>query len=365
MKKIIVIMKHYFTLILFFSFCSIGWSQGTFLPFNNPNISYEGRIVYQKDAAVLSWSGTSVNVYFEGSAIAAILQDKDTGNYYNVVIDDKMVGKIHTDTTKHGYLLASNVDLGYHHLTLFKRTEWDKGKTLFFGFELPVDAAAIPNPSSKKRKIEFYGNSITCGYAIEDSSGKDSGNGYFENNYLSYSAIVARHFNAQYSCISKSGIGIMVSWFKLIMPEMYDRLDPFDSTSKWDFETYTPDVVVVHLLQNDSWLVKMPLNEQFQYRFGGKAPDSNFIIDAYKSFVSSIRAKYPQASIICLLGDGSITKEGSHYPAYVNEAVAQLKDDKIYTHFFAYKKSRGHPRIGEHLTMANDLIQFIEKNIVW
>jgi hypothetical protein len=32
-------------------------------------------------------------------------------------------------------------------------------------------------------------------------------------------------------------------------------LDPVDSTSKWDFSGYTPDVVVINLFQNDSWLV--------------------------------------------------------------------------------------------------------------
>jgi len=358
-------IKRILTLIFSFTFYGIAFSQSTFLAFNNPNITYEGRILYQKDAAVLSWSGTSVNIYFEGTAISAILQDKDTANYFNVVLDDKVIQKIHTDTIKHRYLLASDVPLGYHHLILFKRTEWDKGKTLFYGFELPADAAAIPNPTPKKRKIEYYGNSITCAYAIEDSSGKDSGIGYYENNWLSYSALVARHFDAQYSCISKSGIGVMVSWFKLIMPEMYDRLDPSDSTSKWDFSAYTPDIVVIHLLQNDSWLVKMPNNEQFKYRFGTKAPDSNFIINAYKNFVSTIRSKYPRAYIICVLGDAGITKEGSHWPGYVEQAVAQLKDEKTFTHFFAYKKSKGHPRIGDHLTMANDLIKFIEKNIPW
>jgi len=44
-----------------------------------------------------------------------------------------------------------------------------------------------------------------------------------------------------------------------IMPEMYDGLNPADGNSKWNFNEYTPDVVVVNLFQNDSWLVnRMP-----------------------------------------------------------------------------------------------------------
>ena len=46
-----------------------------------------------------------------------------------------------------------------------------------------------------------------------------------------------------------------VSWDSLIMPEIYDRLVPTDSKSKWDFSLYRPDIVVVNLFQNDSWLV--------------------------------------------------------------------------------------------------------------
>ena len=262
-------------------------------------------------------------------------------------------------------MLASGLAEGTHKVELFKRTEWDKGKTWFYGFETAKETQILPPPPPKKRKIEFYGNSITCGYAIEDSSGKDSEHGYFENNYLSYAAITARHFNAQYYCTSKSGIGIMVSWFPLIMREMYNRLDATDSTSIWDFSQYTPDVVVINLLQNDSWIINMPDNEQFKYRFGNKAPGEDFIISSYRQFVEMIRDKYPQAYIICALGNMDATKEGAPWPGYIQKAVDQLHDHKIYIHFFKYKNTDGHPKISEQRAMADSLIGFIEKNIKW
>ena len=200
---------------------------------------------------------------------------------------------------------------------------------------------------------------------MEDSSDKDSPVGYFENNYLSYAAITARHFDAQYYCISKSGIGIMVSWFPLIMPEMYDRLDPTDSTSKWDFSKYTPDVVVINLFQNDSWIVKMPDHEQFKYRFGTKTPDDKFIVESYRHFLELIRNKYPVASIICSLGNMDATRKDAPWPGYIQQAVEELHDSKIYTHFFEYKNTPGHPKVSEQKAMANSLIEFINKNIRW
>lgn len=356
--------RNFYILILITLF-GINNIQAKTVKFNSPNISYEGRILYNHDAAVLSWSGTSVSLNFQGKEISAILQDLDTANYYNVIVDKKVAYKLHTDTNKHSYILASGLTEGNHTVQLFKRTEWDKGKTLFFGFETSEDTKLLPPSTPKQKKIEFYGNSITCGYAMEDTSGKDSWFGYFENNYLSYAALTARHYDAQYYCISKSGIGIMLSWFPLIMPEMYDRTDATDSTSKWDFSNYTPDIVVINLFQNDSWLVKMHDNAEFKSRFGTTEPSEDFIIAAYKNFVASIRNKYPKASIICALGNMDATRVGSPWPGYILQAAKQLNDPKIYTCFFNYKNTNGHPKVAEQKVMADSLIKFIDKNIKW
>jgi hypothetical protein len=341
-----------------------GRTQTKLIPFNSSRIYYEGRIPQNASAAGLAWPGTSATLIFKGRTISALLEDRDTANYYNVIVDGKVVNKIRTDPRKRTYLLASDLPPGKHQVELFKRTEAAMGKTLFYGFETDSDAKIYPKARSKKRKIEFYGNSITCGYADEDSIG-DAGLGYVENGYLSYAAITARHFNAAFSSISKSGIGIMLSWFPIIMPEMYDRLDPADSTSKWDFTQYTPDVVVINLFQNDSWLIKMHDHEEFKHRFGTIEPSDAFIVACYKTFLSTIRSKYPHASIICALGSMDATREGSPWPRYITKAVNALHDPNIYTHFFPYKDTGGHPDVREQNIMAESLIDFIEKNIKW
>ncbi|MVT07985.1 SGNH/GDSL hydrolase family protein [Chitinophaga tropicalis] len=340
-------------------------AQKTISP-GNPLLAVEGRTWFHNDSAlVLSWPGTNVTIRFKGTGISAILQDTDTANYYNVIIDGKVKKRIHTDTAKKTYTLASRLSKGEHTVQLFKITEWDKGNTYCYGFKLNPGTQLLPPAAPKKRKIEFFGNSITCGYGIEDSTGNDSGHGYFENNYLTYAAITARHFDAQYHCTSKSGIGIMLSWFPLIMPEMYDRTNPTDSSSHWDFSKYTPDVVVINLFQNDSWLVNKPEHEQFKSRFGTQKPDSSFIVNAYAKFVANVRNKYPNAYIICALGSMDATRGGAPWPGYIQTAVSGLNDKKILTHFFPYKNTPGHPRLAEQASMAKDLISFIEQNIVW
>lgn len=347
-----------------FVFVSANCFSQQLISFKDKHISYEGRIPFTDDAAELTWPGTSVTINFIGTGISGIFKDQDTSNYYNVIIDRDSIYKIQFDTLKKTVPLAEGLPYGKHSLQLFKRTEWDKGKTWFYGFIENSKMKLLKPDKRPKRKIEFFGNSITCGYAIYDSA-KDFPFGYYENNYDAYGAITARHFNAQYHCTAKSGIGIMVSWFPLIMPEMYDRLDPTDSTSKWDFSKYTPDLVVINLFQNDSWIVTMPKNEQFKKRFGNNPPDESQIVEAYKNFVQTIRTTYPKAQIICMLGNMDITKKGSPWLGYVQKAVDELQEKKIFTYFAPYKETYGHPKIKEQQALADGLIKFIDEHVKW
>ncbi|MFZ6011083.1 MAG: SGNH/GDSL hydrolase family protein [Bacteroidota bacterium] len=328
------------------------------------SIRYMGRIKHEKDSSTVYWSGSAISVRFKGRSLQALLRDEHGKNYFNIVIDGDSLRYFSPSPEKRYYTLAENLGDGEHVVDLIKRNEWETGKTWFYGLKIHEGTLLTP-PAPRKRVIEFFGNSITAGYAIEDYTGGDSPDSIFTNNYYTYAALTARHFNADYYCTVKSGIGIMVSWFPLIMPEIYDRLDPTDSSSRWDFKRAVPDIVVINLLQNDSWLVNLPTHESFKQRFGTKPPSSTEIIAAYKSFVEKVRNVYPGAHIICALGSMDAMKEGSPWPTYVQQAVAELRDEKIYTHFFPYIKKPGHPRKEDNAIMAKSLIEFIERRIKW
>lgn len=340
-------------------------AQNKLIKADAKELFYQGRVLLKDDHAVLSWTGNSVQVNFKGTAISALLKDEGGLNYLKVILDGKPLKDIHLDSIKHSYELASGLADGNHTLQLFKRTEFVHGDTWFYGFELPVNTQVNNKAKKPKRAIEFYGNSITCGYATLDTSGKDRGTPEFEDGYLSYAALTARYFNAQYSCIARSGIGIMVSWFPQIMPELYDRQDPSDSLSKWDFKNYKPQVVVVNLMQNDSWIVKQPDNAQYELRFANAYPDPAYTINAYTNFIRSVRVKYPKATIICMLGNMDISRPGSDWRGYVAIAVKQLNDKKILNFVVDYKNTPGHPKIAEQADMATKLEAFIEQHTNW
>ncbi|OOQ61769.1 SGNH/GDSL hydrolase family protein [Mucilaginibacter pedocola] len=345
-------------------FVGISCVAQTVIPYNDPNIHYMGRIGEKEGAAELTWTASSAIINFEGTGAKATLEDNTGFDFVTVVVDGKVVNSIQVKNYKTDYVLATGLPAGPHKLELFKRTEYEMGKLLFYKFTLEGNGKILPPPVYKHR-IEFYGNSITCGYAIEDLEGKDRGTYQFENGYKSYANITARHFDADYYCIGKSGIGITVSWFNYVMPEIYNRVYAMDSTKLWDFKKYTPEVVVVNLFQNDSWIVTHPDNPNFQARFGDTPPTPEFIINAYQNFIAKIRAQYPDAKIICALGAMDATRKGSAWPGYIEKAVDNLRDKKIYTHFFPYKDTPGHPIEQEHKVMAASLIKFIEKKMKW
>tara|TARA_B100000809_G_scaffold193813_1_gene192880 strand:+ start:29863 stop:30945 length:1083 start_codon:yes stop_codon:yes gene_type:complete len=328
--------------------------------FDNKNVYYEGRVAKNKDigAAEIYWPGSSVSLQFEGMSISAILDDEKGENYFTVVVDGLETSVLHLSKGKKQYVLADSLAKGKHIVELHKRNDWGYGKTLFYGYEVAGDKT-FPL-ETKKMFIELYGDSITVGYANEVTSGKDRSTGDVTNNYSAYGAVTARNLNAEYSCIAHSGIGIMVSWHDLIMSEEYDRFDPSDATIRWDFTKKQPDVVVINLFQNDSWLIKMKNNNQFKKRFGTVAPTKEQLIINYVTFVKTIRSKYANAKIICMLGNMDITRQGSVWPGYVKEAVAEIDDVNIYSVFVPYKNSTGHPKVNEQKIIANKLTAFIQ-----
>jgi hypothetical protein len=330
----------------------------------DPLVHYNGRVMPEAAYTRLEWPGTSVKVQFIGSEITADLKDEQGKNRFNVLVDGKVTQILTLDNNRREYVLARGLPEGDHTVELFKRTEAGMGGTLFYGFKLN-NHAKVSKILARKRRIEFYGNSITCGMAIGDTL-KD---GIDENNYMAYGALVARSFDADYSCIAKSGIGLMVSWFPEIMPEIYDRVYELNANAKWDFSRYDPQIVVVDLGQNDSWIVNQPQNEQFKRRFGSTSPTSSTIVNAYVSFFTKLRNKYPKAQIICTMGSMDATKDGSPWPGYLQEAVKRMQDSKMVSLIFPYDPPQGkqdaHPGFKEHQKMADLLKAFIHQTAGW
>jgi hypothetical protein len=341
--------------------CSSG--QNIILP-DDPKIQYTGRIDFSDPKApVIYWPGTYFKANFNGTSVQIVLDDSRGDNFYNVIIDNDSDHPVILDCEagEHLYPVSTGLKDTAHQIMMFRRTEGFSGPTVFRGFMLDKGETLPTPPERPKRKIEFYGNSITCGMCIEaeDDADDETQDVSKWNNYLAYGAVTARNLDADYTCIAKSGIGILISWFDMIMPEYYDRLDPENPDSKWNFSGWTPDVVVINLFQNDSWLIGRL----------DPVPNETQIVQAYMDFIKTIREKYPYAYLICSLGSMDAVKKGQPWPGYIEQAVDQWKrksgDGKIDCLFFEYDGTGKHPRLRHHQKMADELTGFIKTKMNW
>jgi hypothetical protein len=315
---------------------------------NDPNILYTGRINFDDpNTPVLDWPGTSLVANFEGTSVTAILDDSGD-NYFNAIIDDNDANMIVLDCVPglSYYKIASGLSDTVHKIQINKRTESLQTSVTFNGFKLDESRSLVARPSRPINKIEYYGDSITVGNAVDDPIGGVPN----KNNYLTYAGVTARNLDAEYHCIAISGIGLQQSVITGTIFDYYDKeLGYYSPVSPWDFSKWIPDAVVINLGQND-------------YTLGS---DPN-VTDLYVDFMLDIRAEYPDTHIFLVLGDMTAVEPNSPYPGYQQSAVDTMintyGDTKVYQLTFDYGGTT-HPTVARHEAMADVLTEFILDNV--
>ncbi len=327
------------------------------IPSSNKNFVYEGRVDHSyPDSPIFYWSGNSATIGFSGKKLSVILDDESGDNYFDIIIDHDGADRyaIACQKGKHIYSIPISLTNSKHTVQIFRRTDPTWSGTKFDGIEIAQKDSVFNPDIHHKLKIAYYGDSITAGYGVLSITRQKEGSDSLMDNYAAYDAIAARHFNADYHNISRSGIGIIKSWFPLIMPQMYNRLNPGNSQSRWNFSKWTPDIVVINLFQNDSWLLPREKNP----------PTPQQIVQAYINFVHSLYVHFPKATYVCMLGNMDITRKKSPWPGYVKQAVNEMQqkwDIKITSLMVPYKQTLGHPNIKEQRVMADYLIRKINE----
>lgn len=332
---------------------------------NDKAIQYTGRIDTTTPAApAISWPNTTIAGNFSGTSLSVTLDDEKGKNYFNVFLDGDTAAPLILEAAQGSktYALAVGLEPGPHSFLITKRTEGEEGATVVRGFELADGGRMLAPPPRLARHIEFFGDSITSGMGDEGPMNGRDDLGRDKNAYLSYAGITARALNAELHQVSQSGIGVMISWFPFTMPDFYDQLSAVgNNDSHWDFNSWTPDVVVINLLQNDFWIIGRDHKLQPE-------PNDAQRIAAYETFVKRIRQLYPRAYIVCALGSMDATQKGSTWPGYIDTAVGHLRqagDTKIDTLFFPFTGYGQHPRLKQQKDNAAKLTAFIQQKMGW
>ncbi|MHC5087040.1 MAG: GDSL-type esterase/lipase family protein [Planctomycetota bacterium] len=317
---------------------------------DDPNIQYTGRINHADPKAPrMWWPGCDVFASFEGTSINVKFHDYGN-NYAYVIIDEGTPSLIDLTPGASTYTAAAGLTDGVHTIRLFKRTETQEKEVAFKGFELDDGSSLVAPPPRPQRRIEYYGDSITSGHSVAATTG-DTNEGWGKDNYYTYAAVTARNLNAEYHCISVSGIGLYVDKWEFggnMQTLYYNKLS--SRSTLWDFSQWTPHIVVINLGQNDYWGT---------YTQAGAE-------QAYVDFAQTLRGHYPDAHIIFALGSMNATAPASPWPTYLQNAVNALStmygDAKVYSLIFSYSGDP-HPTIARQAVMAAQLTEFINTSI--
>ncbi|TDD98046.1 SGNH/GDSL hydrolase family protein [Flavobacterium cellulosilyticum] len=328
---------------------------------------YEGRVeLRDNNKVLLIGSASSVSFDFEGISCEISLQSVDSYEHHNYValeLDGKYIRRIRIEKGGvQNFPIAVTNKNKKHHLAIYKATEAANGTVLFAG-----TTAKIKKSSRKMhKKIEFIGNSITCGMGNDLEIPCGTGDWYDQHNaYWAYGPILSRTLKTDFLLSSVSGIGMYRNWNdehinEAIMPDVYENLYLNKDNSKpYDF-ALQPDVVSIclgtnDLSEGDGHKARLPFNED-KY------------VANYINFIKTVYRHSPKTQIVLLnspmvSGDRNLT-----LLRCLKKVIAAFETDKLHKDIalFEFKPMKpngcgSHPDIADHKIMADQLTPFFKK----
>lgn len=329
-------------------------------------LRFFGRTYWDEEtkAQYFNWSCSGFTFCFEGTSVEAeFLTDWKEGDYEGyllVRVDFKTAAAsekiLKIDRSGAFYSLAKELKAGCHTVEVYRITECQYASV---GLKhLLCDGSFLPLPPSPVRpRIEFIGDSITCGFGILSTDPQEKFSTALEHGMLTFAALTAQELNCDFQVFSVSGWAVSQSPFGGCLPSIYDKLDAFhDKTERsWDFAAHPVDMVVLGLGTNDrNWTgIDTERLDAFEKQYSG--------------FLGVLRERYPYASIVCVLG--SLIEAGHPIFEKVQRAIAQRHDTRI--SFLTFKRAMAdngeigcsHPNMIKHREMADTLKAKIQNEL--
>lgn len=325
------------------------------IPANDPSITYMGRtqVIDSLGAVRFNYPGVTAMLNFTGSQLQ-MLTNPGSG-YWMVEVDSLPAVKMQVAAEDSVLTVASGLPEGNHSARITYCIEGFEFHPEIRGFRLADGARLLPAPAKGKLKIEFIGNSITCGYGTEAPDEKTNFSYDTENHTLGYAYLTARQLDADFNMVCRSGIGIYRNYdgkkegdTSGTMPLEYDKTMIYEDDSPWDFSAFTPDIVCINLGTNDT-------------------STDNYDIDLYRekynAFVDHLSDLYPDAKIVLLTG----SMLGGKELQLVKESLDSVASGRENVYRFDMTPQDGslgygadyHPSAAQARKMASELVPFL------
>lgn len=334
-----------------------------FVKADNDALSWVGRVDLKKGYADFTFPGVQMRTGFTGSSLQMLT--KANSGYFVVEIDNRPAFKIRSTPTDSLLTLADNLGGGLHKAVVTLVSEGYEMQPRIYGLYVDKDAT-VTRSALPERKIEFIGNSITCGYGNEAVSEKCGFDYATENQWDAYDALTARKLNAQCFVVARSGIGIYRYYgaprqgTDYNMPNTYKYTQFGQKGELWDFSRFTPDVVCLNLGTNDTSL---------------DTYDMELLTRGYVEFVKTLRSHYHNAKIVLLTGtmmSGKALEDVKRALDTAQKAAADRGDNNVYR-FDMTPMMPGpgvygadwHPSAASHQRMADELSAYLRRLMNW
>ncbi len=338
---------------------------GNIIPATDGNIQYVGRVSFRNpQSPSFTFPGVQIRAAFTGTSLKMIAKPKS--GYFMVRIDGSKAFKVGFNSERDSVVsLAAALPEGRHEVNAMYVTEGYERIGEFRGFILDENAKMLEAPAMPERKIEFIGNSITCGYGVEDTDRADHFQDETCNHYYTYANLTAQALGAIHQVVARSGIGVYrcydgpVTGDSINMNTEYTHTLLYDKTENWDFSRYTPQLVCINLGTNDT---------------STKGADPKLLKQGYVNLVKQVRDHYPKAKIVLLsgsmMGDDALILAKKTMDEVMNEAHKK-GDKEIYRFDMSFQTgdlgygADWHPSVAQHQKMASELIPFLKNLMNW
>lgn len=350
--------------------------KGTIISPTDQHILYTGRISFTNpERPTWNYPGVQIIAAFEGTSLR--MMAKPQSGYFMAQIDQAEPFKVAFRGERDSVVtLATALPDGRHLVRLMYIIEGYEFFPEFWGFVLDKGRQLIDAPVLPSRKIEFIGNSITCGYGNEGLKKEEHFDYATENHYYSYASIAARNLEAQHWVVARSGIGAYRNYDgpkkgnpESCMPVQYEytgyawkpelRKEQTFLREKWDFSRYQPDVVCINLGTND---LSTP-----NY-------DLALLKQSYQKFLKLVRQHNPKAKIVLLTGSMLYNQELQIAKQLLDELTDKAYkagDQEVYRFDMnhidgeAFLGNDWHPNVYQDEKMANELTAYLRKLMNW
>lgn len=249
-----------------------------------------------------TYNGTGFNVNVIGDSMVS--QGKDKQARFAVYVDGERIADEQVTEAQKLYEFTTSEEDKLTTVKILKLSEAAES-TMGLG-KITVTGTDVKPTAEKELKIEFIGDSITCGYGVDDEVKENHFSTSTEDATKAWAYKAAQKLDADYSLVSYSGHGIISGYSgdgnkvtSQLVPKIYTQFAKsygnyegiFNvSTVKWDFSKFQPDFVVINLGTNDASYCGSNKDRATEYA------------DAYAEFLKTVRENNPDAHIICALG---------------------------------------------------------------